>query len=132
MASTYRRLLRNIEINHAGNVVTHQLGLWDEDDVSIAVDGVPGLAFSVPVGGGSGAKDGGIKSITINTYIKKMGIDRVGLVMLDTEGGEERALKGASSLIRQDGSRPLISSSRSIAITWTGRPVWRRPPSSRC
>lgn len=121
MASIYRRLLRNIELNCAENIVAHQLGLWDEDDVAITVDGVPGLAFAAPVADQAFAKNEGIRSITIDSYVRKAGIKQVGLVMLDIEGGEERALRGASNLIHRDGPEAphLVFEIHRDYVDWT-------------
>jgi len=39
--------------------------------------------------------------VTIDDYVQANGLDTVGLIMLDTEGGEERALRGAHQLLSQ-------------------------------
>ncbi len=102
MAHAYRRLLRNLDLNAIANVRAHRLGLWDRSDVSLSVEGHLGLASSVPVEEAAEPAGEVIESVTIDDYVRAAQLESVGLIMLDTEGGEERALRGAGGLL----SRP--------------------------
>lgn len=109
MAHAHARLLRNLGLNEIDNVRAHRLGLWDVSDVALSLEGHLGLASSVPAA--EAADPGGemIESVTIDDYARAAQLGRVGLIMLDTEGGEERALRGAEGLLsRPPGDAPDI------------------------
>ena len=101
MQRPFDRLLHNLKVNDIQNVVANRMGLWDRGRVILTVEGHLGLASSKPE-----AEDntGGerIESISIDEYVESRQISPVGLIMLDTEGGEEKALAGASETIAKD------------------------------
>jgi FkbM family methyltransferase len=102
MSHAFNRLLRNIELNHSTNVQANRLGLWDTSDTRLSVEGQLALASSVAVEDGEGEEGVDlIKSVTIDDYVKSRQLPAVNLIMLDTEGGEERALVGARSLLER-------------------------------
>ena len=96
----FGRLLRHIELNAMTNVAAHRMGLWDEDDTALVMEGPAALAYSGAAADGA-AGDDTIQSITIDGYVGQSGLASVDLIMLDTEGGEEKALLGARGLIAQ-------------------------------
>ena len=102
MERAYNQLVRNLELNQITNVVTHRMGLWDHSDVSLSLDGYLALASSVPIDQVQGAPGEVVRSITIDSYVHSQQLPKVDLIMLDTEGGEEQALRGATELL----SRP--------------------------
>ena len=101
MQRPFDRLLHNLKVNDIQNVVANRMGLWDRGRVTLTVEGHLGLASSKPE-----AEDntGGerIESISIDEYVESRQISPLGLIMLDTEGGEEKALAGASETIAKD------------------------------
>lgn len=102
MRHAFNRLLRNLELNNITNVAANRLGLWDTSDTSLSVEGQLALASSVALEDEEGLNnDDVIKSVTIDDYVKSRQLPAVGLIMLDTEGGEERALTGARSLLER-------------------------------
>lgn len=102
MSHAFNRLLRNLELNQIKNVVPNRLGLWDTSDTSLSVEGHLALASAVAIEDEAGVEGGDvIKSVTIDDYVKSRQLPGVNLIMLDTEGGEERALLGASSLLER-------------------------------
>lgn len=105
MKQTFARLLRNLELNHIHNVAAHRLGLWDSSNTTLSVEGPMALASSVPLDEEEGSADEVIKSVTIDDYVNSRQLERVGLIMLDTEGGEERALRGAVELLNRPGTQ---------------------------
>jgi FkbM family methyltransferase len=104
MDHAYNRLLHNLSLNGIDNVRAHRLGLWDRSDTLLSVEGHLGLASSVPVDDVQNAVGEVIMSLAIDDYVRAAGLPSVGLIMLDTEGGEERALRGAGGLL----SRPSM------------------------
>ncbi len=111
MEHPYRRLLHNIAINDIRNVVANRMGLWDEGDVSLEITGALALATSAPYLDGNGPAAGAdvVPSVTISEYLAGQHVSRLDLIMLDTEGGEERALRGALGFLSQPpGQAPNI------------------------
>ena len=101
MQHAFDRLLHNLKVNNTRNVVANRLGLWDRGKIVLSVEGHLGLASSKPQteGNTSGEK---IDSISIDEYVESNEVSPVGLIMLDTEGGEEKALAGARETIVRD------------------------------
>ena len=99
MEHAFAHLLRNLDLNNISNVIAHRRGLWDTSDVSLSVEGHLGLASSRSVDQEHDAKGEVIESITIDDYVRSQGLPSVGLIMLDTEGGEEKALLGARATL---------------------------------
>lgn len=104
MEHAFNRLLRNLDLNNITNVVPHRLGLWDQTDTDLSLDGYLALASSVPVEEVQGKPGEVVKSVTIDCYVKSRQLASVGLIMLDTEGGEEKALQGARELLSRPSS----------------------------
>lgn len=107
MEYAFERLLRNLELNRMTNVVAHRLSLWDRSDVRLNVDGARALASSRPADEEVDETDRNgevVRSITIDDYVDAHHLDSVGLIMLDTEGGEERALLGARQVLERPNS----------------------------
>ena len=116
MGDAFTRLVRNVEINGIRNVVANPLGLWDSDEIMLEVAGDLALASSgeaTIVEGQYRPEHGGlgeiVQSVTISRYVAANNLASVELIMLDTEGGEERLLLGAQHLLSQDiGRAPNI------------------------
>lgn len=119
MDHAFRRLLRNIEINQLTNVRAHRLALWDGND-RLCLAGDAGLASALPIDDNSGGEV--VDSITIEEYMKSHGLEKIDLIMLDTEGGEEKALRGAGELLsRPAGEAPdLIFELHRNFVDWSG------------
>jgi FkbM family methyltransferase len=99
MRGPFDQLLRNIALNSLGNVVTRRLALWDRPGLELAVDGPAALASCVESGLPEVVEHA--ESITIDDYVRREHLDRVRLITLDLEGGEERALRGAEALLAE-------------------------------
>ncbi len=99
MQHPFDRLLHHLKINGIHNVWAHRLALWDKSNVPLSVEGALALASSLPVPEGKGGPRIAAQSITIDDYVELHRLPAVGLIMLDTEGGEEKALIGASKIL---------------------------------
>jgi FkbM family methyltransferase len=96
------KMLRlNGESNGLKNLRFNQLGVWNQDDSSLVLVGDDSFAHAEEVEGNS---EQSFKTITINTYAQHHGIKKIGLIMLDIEGAELNALKGASTYLAQEKS----------------------------
>lgn len=117
MEGSYKQLLRNIEINALRNVRPQRLGLWGDSGGFLCVDGPAALASSHVVAAEGGAET--VRSISIDDYVAAEEIETVELIMLDTEGGEEEALRGAQNLLsRPDAPNVVFEIHRSF-VDWS-------------
>ena len=118
MDHSFRRLMDNVKINKLTNVRAHRLGLWDES-THLGLLGHAGLASSLPADEISSGET--VDGISIDEYMKSYGSPNVGLIMLDTEGGEDRALAGAADLLGrppEDAPHIIFEVHRSF-VDWT-------------
>lgn len=99
MSAVFARLSRNLELNSIENVIANRLCLWDKTGEVLALDGPPALASTSAVSIGDSAPENSASSITIDEYVRTKHLASVELIMLDTEGSEEKALKGAAGLL---------------------------------
>jgi FkbM family methyltransferase len=99
MAQAVGRLVHNLALNDLGNVVVERAALWDRSGAPLRVVGPLALASSQPTEGGCAGPGELVASLTIDDYVESRQLSSVGLVMLDIEGAEERALRGAFTLL---------------------------------
>ncbi len=103
----FGQLVHNMEINGIKNVVACRNALWDSSGEVLSIEGPLGLGFCEPGVAADGRPT--VTSTTMDDYARSLGLDNVGIIMLDMEGGEERALKGAQGLLRQPaGKAPVV------------------------
>jgi FkbM family methyltransferase len=95
MKHAFGRLVHHLDVNNIRNAVAHQLALWDRSSVKLQLEGHLALASSVPPNSSNGTNGQLIESLTIDDYVSSQALSSVELIMLDLEGGEERALLGA-------------------------------------
>lgn len=120
MAGKLAQLNANVALNHLLNVTTHRMALWDESGLSLDLTGDPALANCAPATAASGAE--AVTSITIDDYVARAGLASVGLIMLDLEGGEEKALRGAAGLLGRapDNAPSLVFETHRDYVDWSG------------
>ncbi len=90
-------LRHNVQLNGlTDNVKSSALGLWDED-TKLTLVGYDAYAFSAP----AADADNGFATTTIDTYAEQEGITgQIGVIMIDTEGGELKGFQGAEYHLR--------------------------------
>jgi FkbM family methyltransferase len=99
-------LRHNAALNALDNVVVNQVGLWSDDATELSLQGDDSFAFPKVAGGASPAS---FNTVTVDRYLRDRGVDRLDLIMLDIEGGELDALRGAAGqLARPAGEAPDI------------------------
>jgi hypothetical protein len=82
------------------------MGLWDSDNFHLVLVGDDSFAHPEVAGGDD---PDAFPTVTIDSYGAQKGIDRLGLIMLDIEGAELAALKGARRYLQMPaGEAPHI------------------------
>jgi len=118
MQHAFDRLLHHLEINQVDNVVAQRLGLWSISRANLRLDGHLALASSILIDEAETANGETAESISIDDYVNSESLSEVGLIMLDTEGGEERALNGASKTIARDAPNIVFEIHRNF-VDWS-------------
>lgn len=95
-------LRRNVLRNNVDNVVTNTLALWDDTTDRLVLQGDDCYAGARETD--VDTESATIPAVSLNRYAKSHEIDRLDLVMLDIEGGEFAAIKGASDFTAMDPS----------------------------
>jgi FkbM family methyltransferase len=87
-------LRRNLARNGIANVRVNEIALWSDENERIGLKGEDSHAspYRIPIGDAGES----LPATTINLYGRQNGIDRLDVILLDIEGGEIEALKGAS------------------------------------
>ena len=104
-------LERNAALNALDNVRVHPLALWSEDGTFLQFVGDDAYASTV-------AAESGVLTTTIDAYAAANGIDRVGLIMLDLEGGELNVLRGAEGQLSRHAPHVVFEVHRSY-VDWS-------------
>ena len=94
----FAMLQRNAINNRLSNTVFNCIGLWENDKTTLRLTDESDdskASSDVVVQKSSQLDDSTFPSISLNTYGTQHNIDRIDLIMLDIEGGELLALKGA-------------------------------------
>jgi FkbM family methyltransferase len=84
-------LARNAERNGLANLRVSTFGLWDDDSASLRLTGEDAFATSAAAADGNGS----FPATTLDSYLDRAGVDDVELIVLDLEGAEHAALRGA-------------------------------------
>lgn len=93
-------LQNNLALNHLGNVVVNQAGLWSRSGERMRLDGFDSFANAVAASAGEG-----FETVAMDDYAQSLGA-RIGLIQLDIEGAELSALQGAVRILEKD--RPWV------------------------
>ena len=75
----------------------NQFALWDRDGRRVVLEGDDSHAYSKEIDD----PEAGCPTLRIDTYAMQQGIGRIDLIMLDIEGAELGALRGAERFLRQ-------------------------------
>jgi FkbM family methyltransferase len=111
-------LRRNIGVNGITNIVVNQLALWSTDGVAIELAGEDSHASPQVASAGVGKS---FVSRTIDSYADEHKLKQFDLVMLDIEGGEYDAIRGASAVLSRPTSEApaLICEIHRAYVDWT-------------
>jgi len=100
------QLVRNAELNGLANIVPRPEGLWDSSSASLRLVGYD--SFASVESAADDAEDS-FRTTTIVDYLQSAGVNDLDLIVLDIEGAELAALKGAEAFLsRPAGQAPDI------------------------
>jgi len=88
----------NARVNGLNNLKFNPVGLWDRDRDHLQLVGDDSFAYPAPAAADA---EGAFLTTTIDSYGRLDGIERLGLIMLDIEGAEFAALRGAERYLGQ-------------------------------
>lgn len=98
-----RMLMHNARLNGLENIVPQALGLWDAVSERLKLVGYDSFAHSELAA--SDSEEETFLTTTVDAYLSSADIRDLGLIMLDIEGAEARALAGADSFLAQPPDR---------------------------
>jgi len=91
-------LARNAALNGLSNIRPRPEGLWSDSSTNLKLVGYDSFASAEVAEAGA---EGGFQTLTIADYLKAAGVDRLDLIVIDIEGAELGALKGAEPFLKQ-------------------------------
>lgn len=91
-------LRQNADLNELGNIKSHAMGLWDHSNAHLILDGHDSYACVAET---SLDDPAAFTTISIDDYVSQNALPRLDLIMLDIEGAELQALKGAREVLSQ-------------------------------
>jgi FkbM family methyltransferase len=117
---SYRRLLRNLELNGCSQVHPFQIALSSEADKVLRLKSDSGYGdayrYLAPAGQSEGSVAGEeVRATTLDECAKEHGIRDVDLIKIDVEGGEHGVLRGASE---------VLSNNREVTIVFESEADW--------
>ncbi|MCZ6773680.1 MAG: FkbM family methyltransferase [Proteobacteria bacterium] len=99
-------LERNAANNGLDNIAVCGLGLWCDEDASMILVGDDSFAHPEIVENGNGhAADEVFRTTSIDAYCQREKIEQLDLIMLDIEGAEFEALRGAETALSRPGDQ---------------------------
>ncbi len=91
-------LLHNAKLNSLNNIQARSEGLWENSSTNLALVGYDSFAHSETV---EAHREDAFQTITMEDYLKSQEVNQLDLIMLDIEGAELSALKGAEKFLAQ-------------------------------
>jgi len=99
-------LQRNAALNGLANILPRPEGLWHDSTTNLKLVGYDSFASAEAAEDGA---DDSFRTVTISDYLQAAGVAELDLIVLDIEGAELGALKGAESFLAQPaGKAPHI------------------------
>jgi FkbM family methyltransferase len=112
-------LRRNMARNSIGNVRVNEIALWSDENERIGLKGEDSHAspYRIPIGDAGDS----LPATTINLYGRQNAIAKLDVVLLDIEGGEIEALKGASNYLGMgpDAAPTVIFEVHASYVDWS-------------
>jgi FkbM family methyltransferase len=111
-----RMLMRNAEVNGLSNIVARPEGLWSSSSEHLKLVGYD--SFATAEKAEAGAADA-FQTVTIADYLAAQGVDRLDLIVVDIEGAELAALKGAEKFLAGPGGPHIVYEVHRHYVDWS-------------
>jgi FkbM family methyltransferase len=111
-----RMLMRNAELNGLTNIVARPEGLWSSSSEHLKLVGYD--SFATAEKAEPGAADA-FQTVTIADYLGAQGIDRLDLIVVDIEGAELAALKGAEKFLAGPDAPHIVYEVHRHYVDWS-------------
>ncbi|HEX2558683.1 FkbM family methyltransferase [Phenylobacterium sp.] len=111
-----RMLMRNAEINGLTNIVARPEGLWSSSSEHLKLVGYD--SFATAEKADAGAADA-FQTVTIADYLAAQGVDRLDLIVIDIEGAELAALKGAEKYLAGPAGPHIVYEVHRHYVDWS-------------
>lgn len=108
-------LAENVRLNTLDNVLVRRAGLWSASGARLELEGFDSFANAVVAAPDA---DEAFDTVSIDDYRAEHGL-RIGLIQLDIEGAEFRALLGAEATLAQDQPDIVFEVHRHY-VDWSG------------
>jgi FkbM family methyltransferase len=114
-------LQRNKSINHLDNLNSINKGLWSKNNSRLKIVGEDAYSHIIELSETDtiNESDEIIYSTTINDYCKDNNIAAIDLIMLDIEGGEFMALKGANNVLAMEHAPVVVFEIHNNYVDWS-------------
>lgn len=107
-------LRENAAANQLENLRAIPLGLWDDESTRLSFVGADALASTKP------SAEGAIETTTIDAYCRRENVPAVDVIMLDIEGSELQALRGAREILSGPHPPAIVFEIHSTYTDWSG------------
>jgi FkbM family methyltransferase len=97
----FEMMRHNVTINRLSNVAMNRLALWSDETSRLRLTGFDACAHAEVVE----AHENSVATATIDDYGGRLGISRFGVFLLDLEGSDLAALKGARRYLQEPAGR---------------------------
>ena len=111
-----RMLMRNAEINRLTNIVARPEGLWSSSSEHLKLVGYD--SFATAEKAEAGAADA-FQTVTIADYLAAQDVDRLDLIVVDIEGAELAALKGAERFLAGPDAPHIVYEVHRHYVDWS-------------
>jgi FkbM family methyltransferase len=115
---SYRRMLKNLELNACRRVRPMQVALSDQTDTFLELKSDPGFGDAYRYLSATRAGDGQgelVPVTTLDSFAQQNGIANLDFIKVDVEGGEFRIFRGAQQ---------ILSASPNVVIMFESDPEW--------
>lgn len=118
---SFGMLDKNKSLNNLPNLIGINKGLWSKNNTRLKIIGEDAYCHILELSDTdvTSPTDEIINSTTINDYCKDNKIASVDLIMLDIEGGEFMALKGANEILAMENAPNVVFEIHNSYVDWS-------------
>jgi len=111
VSATYGKLVENISLNSLKNVFPQKLIVYEKEcelEILPGDCGNTGSAKLAPANSASRSDAEKVRAVTLDSFVKENGVDRIDVVKIDVEGSEFSVLRGMKNILSEMNPKLLI------------------------